>query len=433
MKSLVKRLGLVVVSLTMVLVIPLSALADVNGSGLNQAQNQEMQPNINAKSGITIDAKTGQILYGKNIHQALPIASMTKLLTIYIVLQKINAGQLRWSQDIKITPALARFSSARDYVNVPLKVGGKYSVYDLYRAAIVGSANDAALALAKEVAGTPQKFVGLMRKQAKALGIRDAKLYNACGLTNGELGSLGESNVNSNSENELSASDMAIIAKKLLSKYPYILKTTSISKLYYDNTNLNSGDLMLPHNKAYQKNMPMDGLKTGTSDATGGAFTGTMKKNGRRIITVILHAPNAYMYDPARFTETKKMVNYVYSHYRYLKYTEHTQLPVKSVGVSGGDQDRLNVKPSGIRQYWIPKNSSVDSRLVINRGLKSGNGVNAPINAGQKIGKMQFLSNRVPLKFVDQSEMNNLPMVASKSVSKIGFWAGLWRSITNLF
>ncbi|GAF37447.1 D-alanyl-D-alanine carboxypeptidase family protein [Lentilactobacillus farraginis] len=174
----------------LLLIVGLFVLPISTQSSAYAATVQTSQPAIYAKSAIAVDADTGQILYEKNAHQPLAIASISKLMTVYIVHQQIQKGQLAWNDRVKISPAVAKLSTESGLTNVPLKAGHAYKVRDLVKAALVVSANAAAIALGQKVSGSSQRFAKKMAQTAKQLGIKDAEFYNAAGLTNKLTGTL---------------------------------------------------------------------------------------------------------------------------------------------------------------------------------------------------------------------------------------------------
>ena len=191
---------------------------------------------------------------------------MSKLLTSYILLDKINHHELSWNTKVKPTKVEAEISHNSELTNVPLDSTHSYTIKELYQAMLVGSANAAAMVIARAVSGSQTNFVKLMRVTAKNMGIKDAKLYSANGLPTEYLSCKYPGAANS--ENELSAQDMAIIATKLIKDYPEILNTTKLQNVQFNDrgktTSVTNTNKLLSDN-----NFQVDGLKTGTSDAAG--------------------------------------------------------------------------------------------------------------------------------------------------------------------
>ncbi len=264
------------------------------------------QVSLNVKAAVAINSKDGKVIYAKNSNQSLPIASMTKLLTAYLTLKAIKEKKISWDTTISPTQEIINLGSNPDYASVPLSLGQKYTVKELYDAALIKSANNAAHLLAIAVSGNEENFLKQMRTQAKKWNLHNAKFVTVDGLPEKKKNFFG---MTTTVENKMSANDMAIVARKLIVDYPDVLNTTKISKAYFRNTLMTNSNKMLNGLSDYDPNYPIDGLKTGTTDGAGSCFTCTVNKNGKRVITVILGAQN----DVERFSETKKLLNYCFN------------------------------------------------------------------------------------------------------------------------
>lgn len=264
------------------------------------------QVNLNVKAAVAIDAKNENVIYAKNANQSLPIASMTKLLTVYLTLKAIKEKKISWDTTVSPTQEIINLSSNPDYAGVPLSLGQKYTVRELYDAALIKSANNAARMLAIAVSGSETNFLNQMRQQVNKWKLYNVKLVTVDGLPEKNKNFLG---MTTTIENKMSANDMAIIARKLVTDYPEVLSTTKVAKSDFRNTLMTNSNKMLSGLSDYDPNYPVDGLKTGTTDGAGACFTCTMNKNNKRVITVILGAQN----DNERFSETKKLLNYSFN------------------------------------------------------------------------------------------------------------------------
>jgi len=183
---------------------------------------------IRAKAAISVDADTGKIFYEQNSDKAMGIASTTKLISLYLVEDAIQNGELSWEDEVPISDDVAELSENLDLSNVPLSQDEHYTVRDLFEAAVIESANAATIALAEEVAGSEEKFVQQMRQQVEDWGIVDAKIVNSTGLSNEFLGDNIYPGTSKKDENELSARDLAIVARNLLQDFPDILVGSKI-------------------------------------------------------------------------------------------------------------------------------------------------------------------------------------------------------------
>lgn len=413
---------------------PVTAQAATNGNSTTV--------NLKAKAGIAVDAKTGQILYNKNADQTLPVASMTKLLSIYMVLDAIKSGKLKWDQKITISKDIAKVAQNTDLSNVPLRAGHKYTVKSLYQASLIYSANGAVEALGVAVAGSPHAFVTQMKAQAKKLGMTDVKIYNACGLTNKQVGNLGYSNVKGSAENEWSAADQAKLAVALLDKYPEVLQTTSIKKMWFekgtnDATKMDNWNWMLKGLSASYSKLHVDGLKTGTSDAAGANFTGTANNDGNRIVTVVLHAAHKSETDASRFQQTQKMMSYVYNNFKTVSYKAGTQ--IKGAKTVTTHDAKAKIAKTALGQdvkLWIRDDqvaSNVSAKTQLKSKYSNKGDLEAPVTKNATIGTANISLKGDQLGFLGNTKTTKVPLKVTQSVEKANVFVRMWRSIVALF
>ncbi|GEO70081.1 D-alanyl-D-alanine carboxypeptidase family protein [Levilactobacillus acidifarinae] len=398
--------------------------------------------NLKAKAGIAVDAQTGQILYEKNGDQTLPVASMSKLLSIYLVLQAVHAGKLKWDQKITISKPIAKVAENTDLSNVPLRAGHSYTVKSLYQASLIYSANGAIEALGSAVAGSPHAFVTQMKAQAKKLGMTNVKIYNACGLTNKQVGALGYSNVAGKAENEWSAADQAKLAVALLNKYPEVLQTTKIAKMWFekgtkDATKMENWNWMLKGLTASYTKLHVDGLKTGTSDAAGANFTGTAHNNGNRIITVVLHAAHKSETDPSRFQQTQKMMSYVYNNFKTVTYHAGQAVTgAKTVTTHDAKEKTAKTALADDVKLWL-RNDQVASNITAKPQLKASltkdHALEAPVTKNQQIGTANLSLKGDQLGFLGNTKTVKVPLKVTQSVEKANVFVRMWRWVVALF
>lgn len=264
-----------------------------------------------AKSAVALDVNTNNNVWTKNANTARPIASLSKLMTLYLVRQKIAQGKATWSDKVNTSNAgLKRLGKSTDFGGFKFK-HNTYTVRQLYLAGLVESSNNAAIALGQWVAGgsTPaynKKFIGMMNNQAKEWGLKHSSFVSASGMEQNSLQPYGYSIGASKNANYVSANDIAKIARHFIVDYNDVLTDASIKSMKEDGQTLHNYNNLLPGRKYYQKSLKVDGLKTGYTDPAGYCFVGTGRKSGHdRIITVVLHDEN-------EFTETRSLMNYVY-------------------------------------------------------------------------------------------------------------------------
>ncbi|EOP90472.1 hypothetical protein IGM_02164 [Bacillus cereus HuB4-4] len=250
------------------------------------------EPNIQAKSAILMDAESGKIVYKKNEDIPFAPASMSKMMTEYIVLEQIEKGNLKWNDSVTISSNTMNSEGVKLNVNE----GDRLTVRELFHAMVISSANNAAVALAEHISKSEKDFTLVMNEKAKQLQLSaHTHFVNATGLANEK-----------NEESQMTALDVAKLAQHLLKNYPNVLEVTKLTSFNLRGATLKTTDKTLyPSNrKLYFQGV--DGLKTGFTDAAGYCFTGTAKKDGKRMISVVMGTNS----DAKRFIETKKLLSY---------------------------------------------------------------------------------------------------------------------------
>lgn len=387
---------------------------------------QEKSLDLDVKGAIAIDAETGQVLYAKNANEPRSIASMTKLITTYLTLQAVKQGKLSWTDKVSPTKAIAKVSQNTEYSNVPLYTDHSYTIKQLYQATLIESANGAAMTLAKAISGDQVAFVKKMRSLVQSWGIDDAKIYNACGLANGNLGAAAYPGIGKNVENELSASDMAIITKHLLDDYPEVIDTTSVKTMTFDNgstkNTMTNWNWMLPGMSAYYADLPVDGLKTGTTDKAGACFAGTVKKNGHRIITIVLGAKHVNSNDPSRFVQTAKLMHFVYSSYNAITLAKGSSISgASTVKVPEGKSTSSKVVLGKTVTIWALKGSKVKTSL-------SKAAVAAPVVKGKAVASYRFATTSGKLETLSGKQLTTTA-VAVQDNAQANIFVRIWRSL----
>lgn len=263
-----------------------------------------------AKAAVAMDATSGKVLWHKNMNTPRAIASVSKLMTLYLVDKKVAKTSATWNSRVNTHYAgLKTMGRSGVYGGFKFKQN-RYTVRSLYKAALIGSSNNAAIALGQWVAGgsTPtanRRFIKLMNKQAKSWHFGHASFVSANGMEQNALRSYGYSAPGGNA-NKVSAKDVALIAKHFISDYPSVLTYAKMGNVKIGSQSMHNYNNLLPGRKYAQKSLKVDGLKTGYTDLAGYCFVGTGKKAGHhRVITVVLHDEN-------EFTETRSLMNHVY-------------------------------------------------------------------------------------------------------------------------
>lgn len=384
-------------------------------------------PKVDAKAGLAVDANSGQILYQQNAKQVLPIGSMTKLMTVYLTLQAIQQGKLHWQTKVKVTDQAYQLTKNKELTNVPLAQNGTYTVKTLYEAALISSANSAAILLGDAFAGNQTQAVNQMRALLKKWGISDATIVNTSGLNNEDLAGHIYPGSDKKAENKMTAEDMALVARHLLQDFPQVLQTTKLPKLAFKDTTTTTTDMttwnyMLPGQQSAVKDLPVDGLKTGTTAAAGACFTGTVKRAGSRLITVVMHANQGEKDPKARFTETAKIMHAVYQQEQPI--TLHPQATVK---IKAGKTTTVAVRPQQKLTYWVPKGQKATYRLQLNTKLT------APVPAHTKAGVLHVKLPMATRTFLNDTTSIQVPVYTQKTVAKASLSQRIGRFWNHLF
>lgn len=300
------------------LILPILLVSVV--CGMPTATKAEESLNLNVDAAILVDADTGKILYEKNADAPLGIASMTKMMTEYLLFEAIEEGKITWDQQYQVTEYTYKISQNRALSNVPLREDGSYSVRELYEAMAIYSANAATIAISEIIAGTEDNFVKIMNEKAGKMGLEGYKFVNSTGLNNEDLQGMHPASTGASDENVMPASSVAKLAYLLMKDFPEVLETTKIAKKTFregtsDAIEMSNWNWMLPGLVFEYEGV--DGLKTGTTEFAGHSFTGTATKNGMRVISVVMKAVDANGSGSykARFDVTRALFDYGFAQF----------------------------------------------------------------------------------------------------------------------
>lgn len=272
-------------------------------------QVQAKDFSVAAKHAIAVEVHTGKILYEQEAQTPASIASITKLLTVYLVYEAIEKGDI--TLDTKVPISDYPYSLTATAVSNVRLDAREYTVRDLLNASLITSANSAAIALAEKIAGSEPAFVNKMKAKLDDWNIKKATLVNVTGLNNSFLGENIYPKSSKDAENQMSAKDVAFIARRLILDYPEVLHITSQYSYNFAGITYYSTNQMLKDGTHFRSGV--DGLKTGTTDNSGASFVATTKQKGMRIITVVLNANDGKQYPDNRFVATNELMNYVYN------------------------------------------------------------------------------------------------------------------------
>lgn len=386
-----------------------------------------------AKAAIAIDPESGKILYAKNADQPMGIASTTKLITAYMTLDAIKKGKLSWEDKVEMSEYAYALTQDPQASNIAVKDPSEaFTIRDLFNAAMIQSANSAAITLAEKIGGSEPKFVDMMKTQLAYWGINDAKLVNASGLNNSVLGQHIYPGSSETDENMLSAKDLAIISQHLIREFPEVLEVTKQATAVFDKGGASEQviatyNYMLPGLPVLRNGV--DGLKTGTTEFAGACFVGTTVQNNFRIITVILNADNAETDQYARFTATGGLMNEIYGNWQAKSIAtkgikmENPDAPTK-LTVVDGKQNSVNVLPDNDFATVVPMGNT-DTTTTLTFDKKQDAPVTAAIQKNQKLVKVRF-QIKDNLGYLPGSDGNTFYLTATKSVPRSNAVKIMW-------
>ena len=340
----------------------------------------------NASSGLLMDADSGKIIVKKDINKKVAVASMTKMVAQIIVLENIQNGKIKWDDIVTVSKNAADMGGSQIYI----AEGEKISVEDLMKGISMASGNDATVAMAEYISGTEKKFVELMNKKVKDLGLKNTYFKNCTGLD--EDGHYS------------SAYDMAVIARHLIMEHPDIIKFSSVYEDYLREDTDNKFWLVNT-NKLVRFYEGADGLKTGHTDNAGYCLAATSKRNGLRLIAIVLGEPSASV----RNNETMELLNYGYQNLKANKLKDKGDV-VKKVKVDKADKEIASV---------VLKDDLYVTENVNDKDLKYDydvfvDDIKLPIKKGDVVGNLDIYLNNKVIKSVE--------LTVDEDLNEISFW-----------
>ena len=366
-----KRFGWLMVSISLLVgLLPFAA----------KAANLEVE----AKSALLMDVATGTILYEQNPHEALAPASVTKVMTMLLIMEAIDSGKIGWADSVTASETAASKGGSQVF----LKAGESMTVEDMLKSIAVSSANDCACAMAEHLCGSEAAFVDAMNARAKALGMEDTTFVNCTGLDDAEDAT----------NHKTSAHDIALMSRELLKHHPDITKFTTI---WMDS--IRNGEFGLSNtNKMVRFYSGCTGLKTGFTRSAGYCLSASAQREGLELIAVVMGCETSQK----RFTACKSMLDYGFANFALIEPTlpETSTVPVK-LGVA----DTVNAVPAD------------DGKMLIDKGQKNlvttetqlEPEITAPVSQGQRLGTMTVKAG--------EQILAEIPMVAETGVEKLTF------------
>ncbi|MEK5040611.1 serine hydrolase [Sporosarcina sp. FSL K6-3457] len=397
---------------------------------------------IHVDGAILIDAESGKILYEENADTPLGIASMTKMMTEYLLFEAIKEGKISWDQEYKVNDYTYAISQDRRLSNVPLRRDGTYTIRELYEAVAIYSANAATIAVAETIAGTETEFLKLMNAKAEELGLKDYKFVNSSGLNNSDLQGMHPQGTGEEDENVMPAKSVAKLAYRLLHDYPEVLETTKINtKLFREGTTdeikMDNWNFMLP-GFVYEY-AGVDGLKTGTTLFAGHCFTGTATRDGKRVIAVVMKAVDANGVGSykARFDATRALFDYGFSQFSEVEFVPagHQFEEQKELGVIKGKEKQVSIaakEPIRMMVKTSEKDLYVPELTIDESKLKEGS-LQAPVEQDAVVGQVKLVKTEgTDYGFIDDSHAGT-DIITKGAVDKAGWFSLMMGAIGDFF
>jgi D-alanyl-D-alanine carboxypeptidase (penicillin-binding protein 5/6) len=345
---------------------------------------------INSKSYILIDQETGQVLASQDSQQKLPPASLTKVMTAYVVFDKLKKGQLKLDDEALVSQKAWKTGGSKTFI----EVGKKVKVEDLIQGMIIQSGNDAATALAEHIGGTEESFADMMNDYAKDLGMENSHFMNVTGLPM--------------DDHYTTAEDLGILAKRMITDFPEYYKYYSMKSFTYNNITQSS------RNRLLFQDPSVDGMKTGFTNKAGYCYISSAAKNGRRLVTVVLGAEKPQK----RFDDAKILFAHGFNNYETHRVIVKNQVIEQlNTNVLKGEKDVVRVGAANDVLFVAERNKKEDVSVEVNLNEM----LVAPIKEGDVVGMMTIKRN--------EQIIGEVEVIALESVNSGDFFKVLSDSI----
>lgn len=403
-RDVMKRIQVILLTILLAVLIPVENVAakevavSVSSDAVIQriAETEETAAtgavDIQAPSGILMEAGTGQVIFEKNPDEQRSPASITKIMTLILIFDALDSGKIKLDDQV-VTSAYAKSMGGSQ---VFLEEGEVQTVETLIKCIVVASGNDASVAMAEYIAGSEQEFVRMMNERAQGLGMTGTHFEDCCGLTESPT-------------HLTTARDIALMSRELINKYPQI---HNYSTIWMENithvTKQGTKEFGLSNTNKLLKmatNFEVTGLKTGSTSIAKYCLSATANKDGVRLIAVVMAAPDY----KARFADAVSMLNYGYANCSL--YEDKEMPPLENMKVLGGKTEEVLLKYEGTFSYLGMNGedfSAVEKTAELEEALQ------APVEPGQKAGVLRYS--------LGGKELGQVEIVTDGSVEKAGFW-----------
>lgn len=354
-----------------------------SNSSSSPSTQEENTLNLESKSAILIEQKSGQILYSHNIHEQLRPASVTKLMSILLIMEQIQNGKLSYSDTISCSQNASNMGGSQIWLDTKETL----TVDDMLKAICIVSANDCVVAMAEHIAGSEENFVKMMNTKAKELGMNDTCFKNCHGI---------------DEDGHVSSSyDISLMSRELLNKYPEITKYTTT---YMDSLRDGKSELVNT-NKLIRTYQGATGLKTGSTGLALYNLSASATRDNLSLIAVIMKAPSTKI----RFAEAKKLLDYGFSKYTYKQFASKGE-SINSMEVKKGIKPTVDIEFEEDAGCLIEKNAEnkIEQKLNLYQ-------LDAPIYKGQKVGEISF--------YLDNKLLNTTNIISKEDIDNISLFS----------
>lgn len=362
---------------------------------INASAEENNTLSSNAKSAILIESSTGEIIYEYNSHEKLEPASMTKMMSLVLIMESIEKGVIKLDQKITVSENASSMGGSQ----ILLETGEQMSVDDLLKGITIASGNDAVVALSEAIAGTEENFVKMMNDKVQKLGLKDTNFKNSHGLD--EEGHYS------------SAYDMAFIAKELV-KHQKILEYSSIYETYL-RENTDKKIWLVNTNKLVRFKEGVDGLKTGYTEGAGYCLTATMKKDDMRVIATVMGEPSSSI----RNSEVSGMLDYAFAQVGLKKLLSKNSV-VETINSPKANTDEIKIVPKEDVNLLYKK---IDGEITPTYKIKV-NEIKLPVKKGDVVGKLYVKNNN--------KTINEIDLTVLKDVDKCNIFELYLKNLKNI-
>ncbi|MDO9573580.1 MAG: D-alanyl-D-alanine carboxypeptidase family protein [Candidatus Contubernalis sp.] len=389
---------LLIFSLVFLSLTPLTAWAEPDTDTTVEEPKDELPFDVDANSAILMETTTGMILYEKDADTIYPPASITKIMTLLIVLEATEEGKMDWDETVIISENAWRMKGSEMF----LEIGQEVTVAELLQGISVVSANDACVAIAEHLYGSEEMFVQIMNQKAQELGMSNSRFQNTTGLPD------------PNENHYMSARDIAILSAYTINNYPDILELESQREFTFN-------DIVQQNRNPLLGRFPgADGLKTGWTTEAGHCLAGTAKQNDFRLVSVILNSPT----ERSRRSSTEELLNYGFRNYIFKVLADKGEIVGEAPVPDGKDREvEASTQKTLGAVITLPDEDKLETQIINDQ-------LSAPHQKRDKIGEIPILLedeilNRVALVAEHEVERTNFAVIALRQVG------GFFKNIAN--